>query len=258
MKKYIFCIVIILFSSCPAFAKSDDWHITKSTHFIVHYKNAPDSFLDKLISKAEGYYLEIADNLGFRRYNFWLWENRAKIYIYDDAATYQAATKQPPWSSGAADVGGKIIHTFPEAKGFFENLLPHEMGHIIYREFIGFDNKASPLWLDEGVASFQESARRIFARRIVKDAIRNAKFISIEELSKLKFQSLQDDETVKIFYSEAVSIVDYLVKEFGTDNFVLFCQRLRDKKSLGEALDYAYHFKNLGELGSGWERYLEK
>ncbi|MBI5145238.1 MAG: hypothetical protein HZA27_03525 [Candidatus Omnitrophica bacterium] len=259
MKKYIF-FLLILFIYCGISHAQDTekWHIAKSTHFIVYYKNAKENFIERLINKSEEYYNEIADNLGFRRYNFWLWDNRAKIYLYDDAQDYQESSGQPLWSSGYAVVSEKTIKTFPEAVGFFETVLPHEMGHIIFREFVGFDNYSVPLWLDEGVASYQENLKHRLANRVVKDAIENGNFIGLAELAKLNPQLLTDKEAVNLFYAEAVTIVSYLVKEFGTDNFVLFCQALRDKKNLEKALSYTYPFGDIQGLDRAWQKYLKR
>lgn len=258
MKKGILFLAIFFLSFSLVLANSDNWHITKSTHLIIHYKNAPSDFIDQLIENAERYYNEIADNLGFRRYNFWLWDNRAKIYIYDNAQDYQAATGQASWSSGCAKVKEKEIISFPYAQRFFDTILPHEMGHIIFREFVGFDNYTIPLWLDEGVACYQEALRRSMADRQVKEAINKGTFINLERLSNLSPKSLQSDELVSLFYAEALSIIDYLVKEFGTDNFVSFCQNLRDKKDLNAALRSSYSFSNIQNLELGWKKFLEK
>lgn len=255
MKKYILYLIIILIAHTTVAAVNKDWHTVKSTHFIVYYKNASDSFIEKLLDKSEYYYEEIAYNLGFRRYNFWLWDNRARIYIYDDAKEYQDTTGQPAWSSGAANARDKIIHTFPYAKGFFETILPHEMGHIIFREFVGFDNNASPIWLDEGVASYQENFRNPMISRVVKEALYANKLIGLEELSKFNPQSVQDEESVRLFYAEAVSVVDYLVREFSKDNFVRFCRALRDKRNLDAAISSIYPFRNIQELDKAWQVY---
>ena len=67
---------------------------------------------------------------------------------------------------------------------------------------------------------------------------------------------MADTESVSLFYAEAVSILDYLVKEFGQDKFMLFCQELRDKKNLEKALLLAYNFKNIEELDKEWRRHL--
>lgn len=258
MKRLIFIASIFFLPLTIVLAKTDDWNITKSTHFIVHYKNAQEDFLERLIERAEDYYNEIADDLGFRRFDFWLWDKRAKIYIYDDAQEYQAATGQPSWSAGCALVNEKIIKTFPYAQGFFDTILPHEMGHIIFREFVGFYNYAVPIWLDEGVASYQENLRRAIANRIVKEAMEENSFIDLEKLSNFSPQSFRDSRLVSLFYAESLSIIDFLIKEFGSDNFVLFCQNLRDKKNLEAALRSTYPFSNIKELDRTWQRYLRQ
>jgi len=255
--KKILLISIIFFVYLPfAAAKDNDWSVEKSTHFIVYYKNAPNDFITQLIDKAEYYYNKIADDLGFRRFDFWLWDNRAKIYIHDDARAYQAATGQPAWSGGCAIIKEKVIHSFPYAKGFCESTLPHEMGHIIFREFVGFDNPAVPIWLDEGVASYQESAVYSSAYTTIAEAIPSNRFINLEELSRMDPHLIMDNASVYLFYAEAVSLVDYLVKEFGKDNFILFCQNLRDKRNFERAISYVYPFKNIQELDQSWQKYL--
>jgi len=95
MRRSVLLITIFSLWLPFALANTDDWSIEKSTHFIVYYKNAPGDFIQQLIEKSEYYYDKIADGLGFRRFDFWLWDNRAKIYIHDDAKAYQVATNQP-------------------------------------------------------------------------------------------------------------------------------------------------------------------
>ena len=118
MKKLIFCF-FCLFTLIPlAAAEKNLWQEKRSTHFIIYYKNAPGSFIDQASSAAEDYYDKIADNLGFRRLSFWLWDKRAKIYIYDDAKDYQVSTGKPEWSGGFAIIDEKAIYTFPFAKNW--------------------------------------------------------------------------------------------------------------------------------------------
>src|SRR3989338_28422 len=101
MKRYILGGIIFLLFFSFTFAEEDKWHIAKSTHFIVHYQYAREDFIEDLIEQAEEYYDKMAEDLGFRRYNFCLWNNRAKIYIYDDAASYQKKTGLPLWSASS-------------------------------------------------------------------------------------------------------------------------------------------------------------
>lgn len=257
MRRIIFIPVIILLSLASVLAQAEKWQVYKATHFIVYYQSAKEDFIRQLTDKAEGYYEKITDDLGFRRYNFWLWDERAKIYIYDDAKGYQAATAQPEWSSGSTTVQNKTIYTFAHSEAFFNTILPHEMAHIIFREFVGFNNPAVPAWLDEGVASFQENIRKAAADNIIRQAIKEDKFMKLEDLFGINPQSIKDKEKVNLFYAEGLSLINYLIEEFGRDKFVLFCQYLRDHQDFDRAARYTYNFKNKEELGRAWQKYIE-
>lgn len=254
----IFIFLALFPCRIQAVQETKPWKVTKSTHFIVHYHNAEDKFLDDLIDRAEDLYNKIADNLGFRRFNFWLWDNRARIYIYDDAKSFQESTGQPAWSAGCAMIKEKKISTYVNAQSFFTTVLPHELGHIIFREFVGFDNYAIPLWLDEGVACQQENFRKITAYGIVEAALKEGAIMGIEQLCAFNPAKEPDTGRINLFYAQSVFIVDYLVREFGSDSFVSFCQKLRDKKDLQVALRSTYPFSSLKELEKGWLNYLER
>jgi len=253
----LFLIVFIYLSSASLVFSQDNWNTAKGTHFIVYYNQADPTFIEKLITKAEEHYDKIADDLGFRRYNFWLWDKRAKIYVYNDARGYQAATGEPEWSMGATISRSKVIHTFLGAQGFFERILPHELGHIIFREFVGFNNRAIPLWLDEGVASHQEQKTSSLNRALVKEAIKKGTCMDLKQLASFNPHSSGDNNKVSLFYAESVSIVDYLIREFGRENFVFFCQNLRDKEDLEQALRRVYPFDSLEKLDRAWQENLK-
>ncbi|MFA6216328.1 MAG: hypothetical protein WDL87_01570 [Candidatus Omnitrophota bacterium] len=256
MKRLFFLLCCITLTHSFAVCAEPAWQQAKSTHFIVHYKNAPLDFVNRSIEKLEACYDRITERLGFRRYNFWLWDNRALIYIHDDAGSFHAATGQPSWVSGAVRPQEKIIHTFTNASGFFESLLPHEMAHIIFREFVGFNNRAVPVCLDEGVASYQEASRVASAGQLIREAIRMNVFIRFETLVQLNPQMMGDQSVVQLFYAESVNVVDYLIRTFGADRFVSFCQALRDKQDLVRSLASTYSFGSVAEMGDAWMRSL--
>ncbi|MDD3087408.1 MAG: peptidase MA family metallohydrolase [Candidatus Omnitrophica bacterium] len=256
MKKYlVFFFVFILFNNLSA---RESFKESRSTHFIVFYNNAPEDFIKSLLDKAEFYYGRITEDLGFKRFNFWLWDNRAKIYIYDDAKAYQAASGQPAWSGGAAMPNHKIIQSFPASADFLDTILPHEMGHIIFREFVGFNNPGVALWLDEGVASYQEKIRYSQADEFIRRLIDRGDFINLKKLSSYYTLTNLDSGIIDIFYAQSYSIVDFLIKRFGRDKFVLFCQNLRDYRNLEDALRLTYSFQGISQLERAWVDYLRK
>jgi len=219
------------------------------------YRQKDGTFIDILNSVRNK---SIADNLGFSRYEFWTWDKRARIYIYDDTQDYQEKTGKPAWSGGHAYYHEKVIETYPWAGGFFDSLLPHELGHIIFREFIGTQNNA-PVWLDEGVAMYQEKNRRKDIKPTLLQAIEEKKFMSLEKLSQLNIGFVEDKSVVELYYNESVNVVEYLISRFGKDNFVKLCKALKERKNFEQAVTEAYRvFKNLEDLNKNWLKYIKE
>lgn len=255
VKRVILCgvaSIIFAYFSC-LFAAEKKFKEKSSTHFIVYYK--PDvaaNFVDDIIKSAESYYEEIAANLGFQRYKFWLWDERATIYIFGDKESYIQETNQPDWTGGCADYRNKKLWTYPHAVGFFDSVLPHELGHIIFREFVGFGRNI-PLWLDEGVAGYQEKSKRYAAKAMVRELIANGKLLSFEQLNAVSSSHNLNPEHTEAFYAESVSIVYFLIDTFNKDRFVTFCRRLKEQRNFDAALDTSYYnFKNAGDLYKQW------
>ncbi|MDP8264936.1 MAG: peptidase MA family metallohydrolase [Candidatus Aceula lacicola] len=255
MKRITYLLLIILFFGVmPISSASNEWNDLKSRHFIIYYKNAPREFIKTVEQSAEDYYFDIVDELGFTRDQIWTWDERVKIYIYDNQQDYLTLARQASWSAGSTMLGSKVIRTFPSAHGFFDSLLPHELGHIIFRDYVGFESNI-PLWFDEGVAMYQEKAKRWGANQEVKSAIQDKSFCSLSDL-RLTRKSSQSD--VNLFYAESASVVYYLISEFGSFKFLNFCRNLKKGLSFNRALKKSYYrFENVNDLNKTWVGYLK-
>ena len=239
------------------FAQNQTWRVFKSTHFLVFYHGASVDLLDRLTQKAEGYYNEITDEFGFNRLNFWTWDNRAKIYLFDTLEEYRKANSDLDWSVGAVIVKNKSIQSYTTAPGFLDNVLAHELAHIIFREMVGFNNPAVPLWLEEGVATFQERRpENQLVRQYLAGKIQTNTFIGLSQLNNFDLMHVKDRQLIELFYRESYSLLDYLIKEFGKDKFVLFCQYLRDYRDLARALRLTYSFDSLQEFENSWKAHI--
>ena len=251
-----FILALFLLSLAVKGYAAVDFNEKKSSHFIIYYdKDVSEEFVNSVSEFAERYYDELTEKLGFVRYDFWTWEKRAKIYIYPDQEIYVRETKQPAWSSGMAAYDQKTIWTYPRESGFFDSLLPHEIGHIVFREAIG--SHEVPLWLEEGVACYLEKAKRYGSEKIVLEAIKNNTFIPLKELSQIDTLALKQRSDVELFYAESVNVVTYLIEKFGPGIFSDFCRKIKDGRSFEDALAYAYFdIRNLGDLSEFWEKSL--
>lgn len=223
----------------------NEWTEYKSVHFIIyHHPSIPHSYVAKFAKKCETYYNVITDRLGFARYDFWLWKDRAKIFIYKTREDYLANTGQPEWSGAATHIQKKFINTFHFHKEFFDNILPHEVSHIILREFIGLDTPA-PLWFDEGVACANEKDSRAKYLLFAKRLIAQGKEVSVES----------DDP--EVFYAASSSLITFLLDAYKRSRFVEFCRELRDGTDFDTAMAMIYKIKDANELNSKFLFYLK-
>ena len=261
-------------------ALAEDWREHGSDHFIIFYTGDKD-FAKDVARNAESYYKKIAVGLGYPRYSdFWTWGKRVKIYIYPDHTSYIKASEMPKWSHGMADYGKKMIMSYAWSDLFIDSVLPHEIAHLIFRDFVGFTGKI-PLWLDEGSAQWAEDKKRKVVRQLAKAAYEEDQLLSLKDLMELDIMRYKDidkifirptvtkngepatlimdtDTLISNYYLVSVSLIDFLIKRYGSDRFGQFCREMRDKKSVEEALRFAYstNIQSLKELETKWRRSL--
>lgn len=277
MKTFCPSLFVLFLLFAPSAVEAAAWKELKGEHFIICYTKdkKPDDtraesvksgkFAKDVLRKAEKCYKSIADDLGYARHSkFWTWDNRMKIYIHPDHDSYVKLARQPKWSKGVADYKKKVIisYRWKNEKAFLNNLLPHELGHMMFRDFIGFKGEV-PLWLDEGVAQWQEKPKREIARLHARNILKQGKLLRLKSLMAVDNSALKskmDDTEIRCFYVQAISVVDFLITTYGNDDFIRFCRQLRDGKSMNEALRFSYptSARNIEGLEKKWVEYLKK
>jgi hypothetical protein len=250
MYKVLF--VCILFLSLPTSSLlASEWREEKSDHFIVYYKTAPAGFVRNTVDRSEEIYRKTTTTLGITRYKAWTWDKRVKIFIYDNDRDYKANAGYS-WSGGVVNSGDKTISTYPSASGFFDSLLPHELGHIVFEEYLG-PKAVVPLWLSEGVAMFEEEGGRIGADEDVHSAIEHGRFIPLKELSEITLTNDSKKRFVELFYAEAASVVNFLITSGDTYRFQRLCSYLKDGMRFEWALKKAYmKYQTISDLDRAW------
>ncbi len=263
---------IILFFICvfpyilSASQCSIEWKEKKGVHFIIRYaSDIPYAWISRLLRYAENYYNKIASQIGYTRYtDFWTWDKRTEIIVYPDRRAFSEATGQPIWSRGGAIRdgifrNGRLIVTFWQEDGFLEGVLPHEISHLILHDYIG-SSQIIPVWLDEGLAQFQEKDKVAVADMVVCNAIKNGDgYIPFAEFIKADFRySGMDKEKIRLFYAQSLSVVAFLIHRYGSNSFGRLCHYLRDGMDFSIALKKAYPviFKDIFMLERKWIKYI--
>jgi len=263
-----FIIFFAIVSSAMAESLSSElsqWHQIKGDHFVVYVvTNAQDSAGRDVLRAAEDYYDKIARQIGYARYsNFWTWEERVKIIIFPDQESFTIITGQPAWSKGYAVRDSRMfesraIVTFLQEDGFLSNVLPHEIGHLIFKDFIGF-NRPVPLWFEEGIAQLQEAPDEA-AQRGMAYVVKNGEAVPFELLGRLDIRQEKDPRKVSVFYAQSRMVLEFLIKNYGQEAFERLCRELKEGRTFEEALRIAYStsIDSIKTLESKWIGYMSE
>jgi len=275
----LFCFVSLSLSLItPVEVSALYWKQLKGEHFIINY-TGEEKFAETILNRAEKYYGRIADTLGYPRYSdFWTWNKRVNIFVYPDHTSYTLGTGQAEWADGKADYANMSVSVDATNPKFISSILPHELAHLVFRDFVGFNGKI-PLWLDEGFAAVaQEAAYSDMKKDIVK-LYNNSALMTLNELMTVNFQKaaskpsfhdvLMKDGSpgyiifepanfITVFYVQSASVVDFMIVHFGKAKFSEFCRQLRDGKNIETALNTAYGegCPDSGALERKWRQYL--
>jgi len=267
LKNFLIASFVLLFLlSSFHLSHAIEWGEVKSKHFVVHYDQAiSETEARKISQKAEKYYRNIGNYIGYSRYsNFWTWDERVKIFIFSDQRTFQKKTGQPSWSLGYAARDKEVfksraIVSYYRETDFLDGVLPHEISHLIVRDFFG-SNIQVPVWLEEGIAQLYEAHKRELANKLIQFLVGKGSHIPLRSFVKWDGRNETDEGKVKIFYAQSLSIVDFLLSRYGSDAFGKLCRHLRDGESFESALGKTYRnsISSLEALEKKWISYHKK
>ena len=140
-----------------------------------------------------------------------------RIIIYNNQQEFT------DWHSVALDwVGGEAFPDFgittqivtsrlPDPY-WLNAVIPHELSHLYLYQAAHNPAAPIPVWLDEGIAQYNEFSED-HSESLVKDAARNNKLIPLTSLAAGFGQ--HDEARIRLSYAEGLSAVKYLVNTYG-------------------------------------------
>lgn len=258
-------MTMLILLCCPAAVPAQEWEEIKDKHFVVYYMDPADrQTAMKVLREAENYYHKVGEQIGYTRYhNFWTWDERVKIFLFPDQESFVGTTGQPEWSTGFADrdsqlFASRTIVTYKQEKDFFHGLLPHEISHLVLHDFLS--GRSVPVWFDEGIAQLQEASKSVEADRIMRFLVSRSGYIPFTLLMRMDIRKEKDAGKVQIFYAQSLSVVEFLIRQYGSSAFGNFCRNLRDGKNVEEALRHAYtnRINTISELEQKWLMHMNR
>ncbi len=186
--------------------------------------------------------------------------NKILVMLFDNRNSYMDYTKRPSWSGASSDLRSDSMYVIEET-GFYP-LTVHELTHLYFDGF--FLPTISPLWLSEGMAVYMQiyasQQKPSWITQSLQRIVLRGEIIPFEEMmSTDTLQNYATDEA-ELWYTQAYSVVDYLLNRRTRDEFYRFCTELKNKTPVYQALYRAYGmpFNKVSALQNAWLHDLQK
>ena len=148
-----------------------------------------------------------------------------------------------------------------EKTGFYA-LSVHELTHLYFDPF--FLPKLSPLWLSEGMAVYMQvyatQRRPSYVEACLRQIVQTGKVIPFEQMMSAETLKDYPRDQAELWYTQAYSVVDYLLNTRSRDEFYKMCEELKNGSPIYQALYRAYGmpFNKVSTLQNVWLHDLQK
>jgi hypothetical protein len=178
-----------------------------------------------------------------------------KIYIYASTDDLKGAMIFPQeWTGGVAFMAFGIIAIGipPSNLDWGKRALVHELTHLVVHQATFSPYGRLPLWLDEGLAMYNEGELDPIFYSYLEEAISEDELISVRSLCS-PFSAYT--EKARLSYAQSYSLVEYLLDNYGQDNMLDLLAILKQGSTYDEAMTDVYSF-DIDGLDARWRATL--
>jgi len=180
-----------------------------------------------------------------------------KIYLYPSTADLQGAMIFPQeWTGGVTFTGFGIIAIGlqPFNSDWNKRAVAHELTHLVIEQVISNPYNELPIWLDEGLAMYNEGPFEARFADPLRSAVIGDELISVTSLSS-PFSAYADKATLA--YAQSQSVVEFLIKNYGQAKMYELLATFHEGSSYDGALVKVYGF-DMDGLNKLWRDYIVK
>lgn len=185
--------------------------------------------------------------------------NKILVMLFENKDSYMNFTNRPAWSGASSDLRADTMYIL-EGKNFYP-LSVHELTHLYFDGY--FLPTISPLWLSEGMAVYMQIYATHKQPSWIERGFQNilsGKYITLDDMFKMEDLTSLTTEQAELWYTQAYSLVDYLLNTRSRDEFYKFCNELKSGTPVSQALYRAYGmpFTKVSVLQNVWLYDLNK
>jgi hypothetical protein len=208
-----------------------------------------DSFAQELMDVCEEGLAKLTEDIGAYP------GGPIKIYIYASTSDLNGAmVYSEEWTGGVAftDFGIIAISIPPSKLDWGKGALVHELTHLVVHQATFSPYGQLPLWLDEGLAMYNECGLDPSLCSDLEETILEHELISVRSLCS-PFSAYT--EKAYLSYAESYSLVEYLLSNYGYDKMLELLSVLKQGKTYDDALTEVYGF-DINGLDTHWRATL--
>ena len=213
-----------------------EWQVLEGDRVNVWWHRGDDGFARRALEIAEGAMADAADLLGVDQIE------PVDFFIYAEPRTFREAMGP----ATRENVGGQahpsirtlfgLIEPRQIDSDWVEELVVHELAHLVFDEAVANPYQYPPRWLNEGLAVYLAKGYDDGDRRQVEGAAGGGTIIPLQGLDG---QFPTRPIRIGLAYAESVAAVDYLVERYGEDTLVELVTSFADGTGLDEAFTKA-------------------
>ncbi len=230
-----------------------DWTDYRTDQVTVYAYNGDDDFNEQILASAQQTIDELQSEFEVER------SQPIRIWIYDTKQDFEGslAPNSEPWIGGISHLGSFLVLATIRAGNEREigRVIPHEVSHHVFFQatwnpFNGLNGP--PTWLDEGLAVYVQEVGDEEFPALVADAVDQGRLFSIRALNSA---FPYDSADTTLAYAESLSIVTFIIEEYGKVKLAALIDVYREGVSRDEALHRALGVTT-DELDAQWKASL--
>jgi hypothetical protein len=221
------------------------WQNLSQGKINLYWYQGNSTFANTLMSTAQQALVQLANNTGATP------DKTVNIYIYASSQDLKGSMIFPnEWTGGVAftQYNNIAIGISPSNLTWGQGAMTHELTHIVINQVVFNPYNDLPVWLNEGLAMYNEGPLDSQFTGPLTSAITKNTLISVRSLSS-PFSAFPDKANLS--YAESDTFVDYLVSQYGSNKMLALLNTFKQGSTTDDALRGVYGF-NMDGLNSQW------
>ncbi|UCE98172.1 MAG: peptidase MA domain-containing protein [Dehalococcoidia bacterium] len=225
------------------------WRSISNREITIYWYHGGEDFAWQLLETAQTALDGLQEDTGAHL------QEPVSIYIYANVADLQGSMIFPhEWTGGVAftTYGTVAIGISPNNLEWGRRTIVHELTHLVTQQMTYNPYNSVPVWLNEGLSMYAEGDMQPVFESYLKQAVLSDELITVRSLAS-PFSA--DTELSYLAYAQSMSIVDFLIDNYGHEKILELLYVFRVGSSYNEALTKVYGF-DMGGLNDRWFDYI--